>query len=271
MNHAFNGLCVFVTFLLPQIVVLVALARSEHRTKKALADYERPMVSLDPKPEARPGIFLRRLNSPQRAYLRQQRGWIAAYIFCSWLLLVFFRREELNSDWNLGWCAFLAFIFAQASVEQKVLELRFIRTRPLALCFLFWSRTGVALTSLLTAIATAVLGLPLKLQTYPLQQFLPLLTTATLVFSLVVAVDSLYWRLLTNSTSKFASFFPSLLWFPFFYALIPGISSIRFARILFIYNNAGPPASYAYALVPIAIAAALLRLAQFLDERRETS
>jgi len=53
--------------------------------------------------------------------------------------------------------------------------------------------------------------------------------------------------------------------------LIHGISSIRFARILFVYNTVGPPASYAYALVPIAIAAALLRLAQFFNERRETS
>jgi hypothetical protein len=269
MNDAFNGLFVFLTFL--QVVVLVVLARSEHGTMKELADYEQPTVSLDPKPEAPPGFFLRHFNSPQRAYLRQQRGWIAAYIFCSWLLLVFFRRGELNSDWNLGWCAFVAFIFAQTSVEPQVLELRFIRTRPLTLCFLFWSRTGAALTSLLAAIATAVLELFLKLRPSPLPPFLPLLTTTTLVFSLGVAIDNLYWRLISNSTSKFASLFRSLLWFPFFYLLIHGISSIRFASILFRYNNAGSPASYAYALVLLAITAALLKLAQFVNERREAS
>jgi hypothetical protein len=159
----------------------------------------------------------------------------------------------------------------------------------------------VALTSLLTAIATAVLGLFLMLrmsygsvwsqgpgvidapdiakqahlvstlQTSPLRSFLPLLTTTTLAFSLVVAVYSLYWRFITNSTSKFTFFVPWLLWGSFFFVLIDGTHSIRFARIPFQYNNAGPLASYAYALIPIMIAAALLRLAQFFNERRETS
>jgi hypothetical protein len=305
MNDAFNGLSVFVTFLLPVILLLVFLLV----LKEDVADYGIPPVPFDPEPVARPGIFLHHLNSPQRAYLRQQRRWIAGYIFCSWLSLVVFiiglsgGREELNSYWNLGWCALLAFSFADTSVEQKALELRFIRTRPLTLRFLFWSRTGVALTSLLTAIATAVLGLFLMLrmsygsvwsqgpgvidapdiakqahlvstlQTSPLRSFLPLLTTTTLAFSLVVAVYSLYWRFITNSTSKFTFFVRWLFWasFVWLFWLNPGTYSIRFKRILFQYNNAGPPASYAYALILIMIATALLRLAQFFNERRETS
>ena len=93
----------------------------------------------------------------------------------------------------------------------------------------------MALTSLLTAIATAVLGLFLMLrmsygsvwsqgpsvidapdipkqayilistlQTSPLQPLLSLLTTTALFFSLVVAVNKLHWRLIINSSSKFA-------------------------------------------------------------------
>jgi hypothetical protein len=138
MNDAFNGLSVFVTFLLPVILLLVFLLV----LKEDVADYELPPVPFDPEPVARPGIFLHHLNSPQRAYLRQQRRWVAGYIFCSWLSLVVFviglrgGREELNSYWNLGWCALLAFTFADTCVEQKVLELRFIGTRPLTLRFL---------------------------------------------------------------------------------------------------------------------------------------
>jgi hypothetical protein len=323
MNDAFHGLSTIVMLLLPVIGALALVLRIAFLIKEdldykrsrmsflRLADYERPTVSLDPKPEARPGIFLRHFNSPQRAYLRQQRWWIAGYIFCSWLSLVIFilglggGREELNSHWNLGWCALLAFIFAGASVEREVLEGRFIRTRPLTRCFAFWSSTGVVLTSLLTAIATTVLGLFLMLRmsygpvwsqgpsaidppdiakqaylistlrTSPLPPFLPLLTTTTLVFGLVVAVGSLYLRLITHSTSKSALFVRRFFWpsflFVFLYVFINGPYSNGFKRILFEYNNAGPPASYAYALVLLAIAAALLKLAEFVNERRETS
>jgi len=57
----------------------------------------------------------------------------------------------------------------------------------------------------------------------------------------------------------------------FVYVLIDRTHSTRLKRTLFEYNNAGPPASYAYALLLLAVAAALLRLAQFLNERREMS
>ena len=165
----------------------------------------------------------------------------------------------------------------------------------------------MALTSLLTAIATAVLGLFLMLrmsygsvwsqgpsvidapdipkqayilistlQTSPLQPLLSLLTTTALFFSLVVAVNKLHWRLIINSSSKFARIVRYLipppgyfLWSSLF--VVPGIYSSRFARILFQYNNAGPPAAtYAHALILLAVAAALLRLVQFLDGRKET-
>ncbi len=61
MNGGFNGLSTIVMFLLPLIGILAVFAA-------------RTMVSFGP---SRPGIFLRHLTSPQRAYLRQQRGWIA--------------------------------------------------------------------------------------------------------------------------------------------------------------------------------------------------
>jgi hypothetical protein len=95
-----------------------------------------------------------------------------------------------------------------------------------------------------------------------------------LVFSFAVAIGGLLWRFIPNSNSKLASVVRNFLFAWFFVQLmrlassvIQGTSSIPLAKILF---PAGPPPSYAYALIPIAIAAALLRLAQFFNGRKET-
>lgn len=308
MNDTFDGLSIVIELLLPLLVIIVLLIlKAAFIMKRQLADSEHSGVSFGLEPEARSNMFLRHLeSSPQLAYLRRQRRWIGGYIFCSWLLLVLFiiglggGREELNSYWNVGCCAWLAVIFADISVQQKGLEPRFVRTRPLTLCFLFWSSTGVALTSLLAAIATAALGLFLMLrlsyglpsgqelslapdaarqasilistlQASPLRPVLPLLTTTTLVFSLVVAVFSLFWRLATNSGSKFAPFVQFVLYALFFWlvsSLTPRLYS-QFGRFLFQYNNVGLPASYACALIPIVIATALLRFGQLCYARKE--
>ena len=335
MNDAFTVFFIFGVLLGLLGAMVFLISKSALIMKKQLAEYERPATQFDSKPEATPGIFLRHFNSPQIAYLRQQRSWIAQCIVGSWLSLMFFcfglsiGHGELNSYsfafsfpqrvwyeylraglvWNLAWSAFLAAIFARtASAQQKGIEPRFIRTRPLTLHFLFWSRTGVALTSLLTAIAMAALGfffmlrmfcgpvwrqglsvinrpeitkqqahiLMWTLQTSPVRPFLSLLTTTTLVFSLGVAAGSLASRCMLSSNSVLASFVRNYLFSGLFVGLlclsvsaIEGTSSFRFARVLFVYDTVGPPPSYAFALLPIAIAAALLELARFFDGRRE--
>jgi hypothetical protein len=166
----------------------------------------------------------------------------------------------------------------------------------------------LALTSLLAAIVTAVLGFFLlllifyglvwnhlenaisfhgiteqaahhlisTLQTSPLRLVLSLLTTSMLIFTLVVAMGSLPGSFTPRSNSKLATMLVVLYWMAgvilLFYFVLQRAESLQLARVLFLYNDrdSGPP-PYAYALIPTVIAAALLRLAQLFSARKEIS
>ncbi len=330
MNDSLGETVLRFELLFAQIVGLVVLILwIAFRLKKKLASSKR-----SGKPFAAPGIVLRHFNSPQRAYLLQQHWWLAGYFLCLWLALVGFNcalpfgQEKLNSYgfalslpqylwyaylrsgffWSLGLSGLLAAGFARVSVQQRGIEPRFIRTRPLTRRCIFWSRTGIALASLLAAIATAAVGsflllvkeygpvwnqglsiidfpgiteqqahiLISTLRTSPLRPFLSLLTTTALVFSLGVAIGGPLWGLKPNSTSKAAEFLRRLLFsylltgiFGLAFFAFRGRLSFRIVGILFQYNTVGPPPSYAWALIPMFISAALLKLAQCLDGRRE--
>lgn len=290
---------------------------------------------FDPKPEAPPGILLRRFNFPQRIYLRSQRRiWLLGYVLCSWVLFVMFCENlppqiadshglpltlaqsvwyaylRVGFGFDLIICGFAATLFAAGAIQRKSsMELKSLRTRPLTLRFLFWSRTGLALTSLLAAIGTAALGFFLllltfygpvwnhlqnaisfqgiteqhahyvisTLQTSPLRLVLSLLTTSLLIFSIVVAIRSLPWSFTPCSNSTLGTVLVFLYWMAGFILLVFlvlwGNESLQLARVLFLYNhkNVEPAPPYAYALLPTVIAAALLRLAQLFSARKEIS
>jgi len=319
--------------------ILAAKVWLHYRLKKgtlALKNGKRagePKVEpFDPKPEPAPGIFLRRFSLPQRSYLRrEERVGRLGYLLGSWILLVWF-SENLppqmadsqglalslpQSVWygylwfgfhfDLVMCGLAAAVFAVAVVGRKSMKCE--RTLPLTLRFIFWSRAGVMLTSLVAAIVTAALGFFLlmlifygpvwnhvpspidipgitkqqadhvisTLQTSPLRLVLSLLTTSMVIFSLVVAIRSLPWSFTPRSNSKLAATLKCLYWMAgtVFVGLFVlwGTESSQLARVLFLYNdkNAGPAPSYAYALLPVMISAALLELARFFNSRNEIS
>lgn len=294
---------------------------------------ESSVKPFDPEPEPAPGILLRRFNRPQRSYLRREVRWgQLGYLVGSWVLFVMFCLSlapqmadsydsvltlpqsvwYLNLRAGFGFdlfiCGVAAAVLACRAIQRKSsIDLRSLRTRPMTLRFLFWARTGSALTTLLASIATAAAGFLLlllifygpvwnhapsaisaqgiteeeahdlisTLQTSPVRPVLSWLTTSTLIFSLIVALRSLPWDSRPKSNSTFATMLLVLYWtlglLLLLFCLIWTPPSLEFARrILFLYNHhdLGPP-PYACALIPIVIAAALLRLAQFFYARNE--
>jgi len=221
---------------------------------------------------------------------------------------VWYAYLRVGFVFDLCICGVAAALFAVSAIQRRSsIDLKSLRMRPLTLRFLFWSRTGLLLAALLAAIATAALGFFLlmlifygpvwnhvpgavagqgiteqqahyvisTLQTSPMRLVLSLLTTSTLIFSLVAVIRSLPWSFTPRSQSTLATTLLVLYWTigSMLLVLFPiwGTESLQVARVLFLYNDkdVGPAPSYAYALIPIAIAAALLRLAQFIDGRRE--
>ncbi|MGC2110715.1 MAG: hypothetical protein WA655_14435 [Candidatus Korobacteraceae bacterium] len=222
---------------------------------------------------------------------------------------VWYLNLRAGFGFDLFICGVASALLACSAIQRKSsTNLRSLRTRPLTLRFLFWARTGSALTTLLASIATAAVGFLLlllifygpvwnhvpstisaqgiteqeahdlisTLQTSPVRPVLSWLTTSTLIFSLIVALRSLPWGSRLTSNSTFATMLLVLYWtlglLLLLFCLIWTPPSLEFARrILFLYNHrdAGPP-PYACALIPVVIAAALLRLAQFFYARNET-
>jgi hypothetical protein len=204
---------------------------------------------------------------------------------------------------DVTFCSLSAVLFGGIAVQRKTVAVRFMRTRPVTLRLIFWGRTGLALTNLLAGITTAALGFFLlllifygpvwnhvpsaisaqeiteqqadyvisALQTSPARLVLSLLTTSTLVFSLVVLLRSLPWSPLPNPNSIAGITLFSCLYAVAFSLMWVFLLSPPFARVLFFYNykDVGPPPSYAYALIAITIAAALLRRAEFFNARNE--
>ncbi len=237
------------------VPIFAAKVWTHHRLKNGEASVTR----FDPKPDPVPGIFLRHFHSPQRAYLRQRRSWQLGYLICSWVLFLMFcewlppqmadsygsaltlpqsvwyvnLRAGVGND--LFICGVAAALFATVAVRRKSMVRKFERTRPLTLRFLFWARTGLALTTLLASIATAAVGFLLlllifygpvwnhvpsaisaqgiteleahdlisTLQTSPVRPVLSLLTTSTLIFSVIVALRSLPWGSMPKPNSTF--------------------------------------------------------------------
>lgn len=221
---------------------------------------------------------------------------------------VWYLNLRSGFGFDLFICCVAAALLACAAIQRKSsIELRSLRTRPLTLRFLFWARTGWALATLLASIATAAVGFLLlllifygpvwnhvpsaisapgiteqeahdlisTLQTTPVRPILSWLTTSTLIFSLIVAVRSLPWGPVRKSNSTFATMRAALYWTIGFMVLLfflawtpPSLEFVR--RILFLYNHhdGGPP-PYACSLIPIVIAAALLRFGQFCYARKE--
>ncbi|MBB5063913.1 hypothetical protein [Granulicella mallensis] len=339
--------------LFAPLIVLIVFGRIRVLRKRAALGLagDVPPKPFDPAPEATPGIFLRRFPLPQRTYLRQQAA--LARIggsLLAWIFFIFLSASLLPSsvdrsgiDLTLSqrvWysylhnflsvtmvAAFFAFLTGAIAVAPLKVpkQADFFRTRPLSLSFLFWSRVGLALASLLSGIIFALLvsfllllavygpvwrhlmdiathvppgsasgshpvrmvflGNTSSLQAWHLirllQSSLPrlmlsLLTTATLIFSALLALYLQPWGK-GKKTSAPGNIKPSTIFLILIVGASEGIlggylahAGHRFsAWFRFLYMDAGPPPPYAVFLIPIVLSAAFLWLAGYFYRRLE--
>lgn len=179
----------------------------------------------------------------------------------------------------------------------------FTLSRPLSKRFLFYGRT---IPALLAVLATLLAGLAisfllllifygpvwLHLKDFPQARlnmsqrwhlelitlssapamFLSLLTTATLIFSVAIALAFQPFRLANKRIGRALSF-PVMMIFTIVglnaYKTLGGAFFDHYARILFIDFRIGTPPPYSYAIIPILLSAALLFIAQFWASRIE--
>lgn len=206
--------------------------------------------------------------------------------------------------------SFLAATVAMTYLQERR-QGSYVHTWPLSRKFLFWARTGSALATLLASILSATLGSLLLLlivygpvwtaaladrtwrgpaafrdsqathhfynvillvSTSMPRLMLSLLTTATLIFSLFAALDTLS----KPAVRKYLFALPlaSLIASQYLMGMRTASQTLvllmkRFKEVLFLYFSLGPPPPWFYALVPIFLSAVLLWLAQIFFARKE--